>query len=274
VGGLLSVPFGITAGASLGAMLVLMAGTFAVAKRVGRHSVVDTAWGIGLALVAVVSLLSSAGHGQDLRRVLLTVAAVAWGARLAVFTGRRSRGQGEDPRYRDLLDKARGRPDLYALRVIYLTQALVLMLACLPIVAGMVEPARLPAVTIIGAVVWLAGFVFESVGDAQLAQFKSDPAHRGVVMDRGLWRFTRHPNYFGDACMWWGLFVLSIGSWLGLAAVISPVLMTHVLVRGTGARLTDQRMAGRPGYAEYMARTSGFLPLPPRRGSGVSGVRG
>jgi steroid 5-alpha reductase family enzyme len=274
VGGLLSVPFGITAGASLGAILVLMAGTFAVAKLAGRHSVIDTTWGIGLAVVAVVSLLSSAGHGYELRRVLLTVAAVAWGARLAVFTGWRSRGQGEDPRYRDLLGKARGHPDLYALRVIYLTQALVMWLACLPIMAGMVEPARLAAVTIIGAVIWLAGFVFESVGDAQLARFKADPAHRGVIMDRGLWRYTRHPNYFGDACMWWGLFVLSIGSWLGLVAVISPLLMTYVLVRGTGARLTDQRMADRPGYAEYMARTSGFFPLPPRRGSGISGVRG
>jgi steroid 5-alpha reductase family enzyme len=274
VGGLGSVPFGVAAGASFGALLVLMAGTFAVAKRVGRHSVVDTTWGIGLALVAVVSLLSSAGHGQELRRVLLTVAAVAWGARLAVFTGRRNRGQGEDPRYRDLLDKAPGRPDLYALRVIYLTQALVLMLACLPIVAGMVEPARLPAVTIIGAAVWLAGFVFESVGDAQLARFKSDPAHRGVIMNRGLWRYTRHPNYFGDTCMWWGLFLMSIGSWLGLVAVISPALMTYVLVRGTGARMTDRRMADRPGYAEYMARTSGFLPLPPRHGSGAGGAGG
>ena len=147
------------------------------------------------------------------------------------------------------------------------------MLACLPIMAGMVEPARLTAVTIIGGVIWLAGFVFESVGDAQLARFKSGPAHRGVVMDRGLWRYTRHPNYFGDACMWWGLFVMSIGSWLGLVAVISPVLMTYVLVRGTGARLTGQRMADRPGYAEYMARTSGFLPLPPRHGSGGGGAR-
>ncbi len=199
MGGLLAVPFGITAGASLGAILVLMAGTFAVATIVGRHRVIDTAWGIGLAVVAVVSLLSSAGHGWEPRRVLLTVAAVAWGARLAVFTGWRGRGQGEDPRYRDPLARARGHRDLYALRVIYLPQALVLWLACLPIMAGMVEPARLTALTVIGAVIWLAGFVFESVGDAQLARFKADPAHRGVIMDRGLWRYTRHPNYFGDA---------------------------------------------------------------------------
>lgn len=265
MGGLLTATFGITAGVSLGAILVLMAATFAVAKLVSRHSVIDTTWGIGLALVAAVSLVSSAGSGWEPRRVLLTVAAVAWGARLAVFTGWRGRGQGEDPRYRDLLSRGRGHPDLYAIRVIYLTQAAVIWLACLPIMAGMVQPARLTALVILGAVLWLTGFVFESVGDAQLARFKAVPAHRGMLMDRGLWRYTRHPNYFGDTCMWWGLFGISVGSWLGLVTVISPLLMTYVLVWGTGARLTDRRMADRPGYAEYMARTSGFFPLPPRR---------
>ena len=136
MGGLLTATFGVTAGVSLGAILVLMAATFAVAKLVGRHSVIDTTWGIGLALVAAVSLVSSAGSGWEPRRVLLTAAAVAWGARLAVFTGWRGRGQGEDPRYRDLLSRGRGHPDLYAIKVIYLTQAVVMWLACMPIMAG------------------------------------------------------------------------------------------------------------------------------------------
>ena len=110
------------------------------------------------------------------------------------------------------------------------------------------------------------GFGFETVGDLQLRRFKADPANTGRVLDRGLWRYTRHPNYFGDFCMWWGLFGIGLGSWAGLATIIGPLLMTFILTRGTGQRMTDRRMAeSRPGFAAYAARTSGFIPLPPRR---------
>lgn len=263
--GFTGASFGITAAATAVAVLALMTVTFAVARVVGRHSVVDTTWGIGLALVAVVALLTSAGPGPDVRRALLTAASVAWGARLALFIGWRSRGKGEDPRYRDLLSKARGNRDAYAFRAIYLTQALILWLAMMPVQVGMFQPEPAGAVTFLGAALWLLGFGFESIGDGQLARFKADPAHKGMIMDRGLWRYTRHPNYFGDACMWWGLFLMSVGGWASLATVAAPLIMTYVLVRGTGQRLTDQRMSQRPGYAEYMERTSGFVPRPPRR---------
>ena len=118
---------------------------------------------------------------------------------------------------------------------------------------------------IIGAALWLGGFAFESVGDWQLARFKADPVHRGMIMDRGLWRYTRHPNYFGDFCMWWGLFLISFGSWVELLTIVGPLLMTFLLTRGSGQRLTERRMADRPQYADYIARTSGFIPRPPRR---------
>ncbi len=264
-GGIEAGPFGLTLLASAAALLLMMAVTFAVALRAGRHSVVDTAWGVGLALVALVSLLASAGHGQPARRYVLLAASVLWGVRLAAYVGRRNRGKDEDPRYRDLLAKAKGNRNAYALRTIYLLQALILWLATFPVQAGMSEQAPAGPLVVIGAVVWLAGFAFESVGDWQLARFKADPAHRGLIMDRGLWRYTRHPNYFGDFCMWWGLFLISLGSWVGLATVFAPLLMTFILTRGTGQRLTDQRMAAtRPAYAAYAARTSGFFPLPPR----------
>ena len=113
--------------------------------------------------------------------------------------------------------------------------------------------------TVIGAVLWLGGFVFESVGDWQLARFKADPSHKGQIMDRGLWRYTRHPNYFGDFCMWWGLFLISLGSWVDALTIVGPLLMTFLLTRGSGQRLTEQRMADRPQYADYVARTSGFI---------------
>ncbi len=248
------------------ALLVTMAVTFAVALRAGKHSVVDTAWGVGLALTALVSLLATAGHGQPVRRLTLLAASALWGVRLAVHVARRNHGKPEDPRYRDLLGRAKGSKNRYALRVVYLLQALILWLASLPVQAGMLERAPAGPVTVLGAAIWAGGFVFESVGDAQLARFKADPANRGQVMDRGLWRYTRHPNYFGDACMWWGIFLIALGSAAELPAAIAPLLMTLLLTRGSGQRLTDRRMtATRPQYADYAARTSGFIPLPPRR---------
>jgi steroid 5-alpha reductase family enzyme len=262
-------PFGLTLIATAAALLVMMAVTFAIAKRAGKHSVVDTAWGVGIALTAVVSLIASAGHGQPARRYLLLSAAVLWGLRLAAYVTWRNHGKPEDPRYHDMLSRAQGNPDLYALRTVYLLQAAILWLACLPVQAGMLERAPAGPLAVIGGLLWLGGFVFESVGDWQLARFKADPAHQGLIMDRGLWRYTRHPNYFGDFCMWWGLFLIALGSWAEVPTIIAPLLMTFILTRGTGQRLTDQRMAAtRPQYADYAARTSGFFPLPPRRDGG------
>jgi steroid 5-alpha reductase family enzyme len=132
--------------------------------------------------------------------------------------------------------------------------------------AGMVQQVPVSAITVAGWLAWLVGFFFEVGGDWQLARFRADPANRGQIMDRGLWRYTRHPNYFGDACMWWGIFLISYGSPLQLVTLVSPLLMTFILTRGTGQRMTERRMSGnRPGYAEYVRRTSGFIPLPPRR---------
>jgi steroid 5-alpha reductase family enzyme len=247
-------------------LVVLLAVTFVVAVRTGRHSVMDVAWGAGIAVAGVASFVASTGHGVPARRIALASAAVIWGMRLAVHVAIRVRRSGEDPRYRDLLARAPGNRNLYALRVVYLPQLLILWLACLPIVAGMVSSGPVGLVTAVGIVVWVTGFVFEAVADGQLTRFRSDPANRGQIMSRGLWRYTRHPNYFGDACMWWGLFGLSYGSPIQLATIVSPLLMTVILTRGTGQRLTDRRMlSNHPDYAEYMARTSGFIPLPPRR---------
>jgi len=248
--------------AAAAALLVLQGVTFLVALRVGKHSVVDTAWGIGIALAALASFLVSAGHGNPARRALLLAASVLWGLRLAAYVGWRNHGRPEDPRYADML---RGRNNLYALRMIYLLQAAILWLATVPVQLGMLEPSPVGALAVIGAILFAVGFVFESVGDWQLARFKASAAD-GQILDRGLWRYTRHPNYFGDFCMWWGLFGISLGSWRELPAIVGPLLMTFILTRGTGARMTDRRMtARRPQYADYVARTSGFIPLPPKR---------
>ena len=248
--------------AAAAALVALQGVTFVVALRVGKHSVVDTAWGIGIALAALTAFGVSLGHGDATRRALLLAASALWGLRLAAYVGWRNHGQPEDPRYADLL---RGKTHLYALRMVYLLQAAILWLATVPVQLGMLEQSPVGPIAVIGVVLFAAGFAFESIGDWQLARFKAS-ATDGQILDRGLWRYTRHPNYFGDFCMWWGLFGISLGSWRELPAIVGPLLMTVILTRGTGARMTDRRMtARRPQYADYVARTSGFIPLPPKR---------
>ncbi len=135
----------------------------------------------------------------------------------------------------------------------------------LPVQVAMYERDPLGVIMVVGAGVWLIGFAFESIGDRQLARFRADPASRGQVMDRGLWRYTRHPNYFGDACLWWGIFVVACAQWQGALTILSPVLMTWTLVAKTGKPLLEHDIARRrPGYADYVARTSGFIPRRPR----------
>ncbi|MEU3910197.1 DUF1295 domain-containing protein [Streptomyces sp. NPDC029721] len=216
--------------------------------------------------VAAVTWLLSSGHGDDGRRLLVATATAVWGLRLSAHIARRSRGHGEDPRYTALLDEAPGNRTLYALRTVYLAQAALAWLISLPVQAASYSSEPLGPLAWCGIVVWALGLACEAVGDHQLARFKADPANRGRIMDRGLWSWTRHPNYFGDSLVWWGLYLLACTGWQpALAVLISPVLMTLLLTVGSGKRLLEKHMADRPGYAECAARASGFLPLPPRR---------
>ncbi|MEU5217306.1 DUF1295 domain-containing protein [Streptomyces sp. NPDC020807] len=251
------------AAATAGAVLLA---TFAVAVRRGLHRIVDIVWGLAFAAVAAVTWMLSAGHGDDGRRLVVAAATVLWGLRLSAHIAHRSRGHGEDPRYTALLDKAPGNRTLYALRTVHLGQAALVWLISLPVQAASYSSAPLDALAYCALAVWAAGLAFETVGDHQLARFKADPANRGRIMDGGLWAWTRHPNYFGDGLVWWGLYLLACTAWQpALAVLVSPVFMTMLLTIGSGKRLLEKHMAHRPGYAEYAARTSGFLPLPPRK---------
>ena len=164
-----------------------------------------------------------------------------------------------------MLAAAPGNPNVYALTRVYLTQAAVMWFVSWPVQVAAYDPDRLSAWIIPGVLVWLVGFGFESIGDAQLAAFRRDPAKKGTVLDTGLWAWTRHPNYFGDAAVWWGLTLLACRSWWGLATIPSALAMTYFLMNKTGKPLLEKHMSDRPGYADYVERTSGFLPRPPRR---------
>lgn len=256
----------LAASAGLALLVVLIA--FAVGVSKNRHRVIDIAWGTGFAAIAIASFIFSAGHGNLVQRLFVMALTVIWGVRLSVHIGWRSWGHDEDPRYSEMLDRSgSGNRKLRALRTIYLLQAAAMWFISLPVqLAFYSRNASVVSWLIAGTAVWAVGMFFETVGDAQLAKFRRDPTKHGRILDSGLWRYTRHPNYFGDACVWWGLYLLACTSWWGAATILSPVLMTYFLAGKTGKPLMDAYMSRtKPDYAAYLARTSGFIPLPPRK---------
>lgn len=249
---------------SLLGLAILQAITFVIARRIGRNNIVDVVWGLGFVLVALVSALCGNGSGD--RRVLLLLLVTVWGCRLSWHIHRKTAGHGEDPRYAELLDR-HGHAPRVALRRIFLTQGVSQWVISMPIqVSAAAGPSRgVGAVAVTaGVLIWLVGFGFEALGDLQLKRFRADPHNRGAIMDRGLWSLTRHPNYFGDSCVWWGIWLIAASAWPGICTVFAPLLMTYVLIRGTGARLLERTMGDRPGYREYQQRTAYFFPRPPR----------
>jgi steroid 5-alpha reductase family enzyme len=247
---------------AVGVCTAAMAVTALVVRRVGRVAVVDVTW--GLALAAIGLAMAIAGTATSGRRWLVAALVTAWGCRLAWHIRERSRGKGEDPRYEELLD---GGGFAAAVRKVFLTQGVVICLIALPLVAAGHSDVDVWALVVLGVAVWAVGVVFETVGDAQLAAYKQDP-DRGPVMDRGLWGWTRHPNYFGDACVWWGIWLAggAASGWLpGLVTVVSPLAMTYFIRNVTGAKLLERTMSTRPGWDAYAARVPLFFPRPPRR---------
>jgi steroid 5-alpha reductase family enzyme len=248
------------------AVAVLMLATFFYAMRTKVHAIMDTVWPLGFVLIAAISFGLSAGHGEDGRRALVLVLTGIWGLRLGTHIFTRNLGQGEDKRYASLLRRNTGRLATFVLRHIYWAQGRVMWFVSLPLQVAMYEHASVSAITWLGVAVWAVGFGFETVGDRQLRRFRADPVHVGQVLDRGLWRYTRHPNYFGDAVVWFGLWLLGCSHWLGVLTVAAPIYMTNMLVRHTGKKLLEKHMLRSKGaaYADYVSRTSGFIPWPPR----------
>ncbi|MPY99384.1 MAG: DUF1295 domain-containing protein [Actinophytocola sp.] len=249
--------------ASAVAVVLVLTVTFAVTVARGRKDTIDTAWGLGFVAVAAVGVVISADEPRAW--LVLTLTAV-WGGRLAVHLHERNNLRGEDPRYTEMAERAGGNPYRHLLLVVFPTQGAIMFLVSLPLQAAAHLTAGIGVLDVLAVLVWLLGFVFETVADAQLARFAANQENKGKVLDSGLWRFSRHPNYFGDACVWLGLFLFACHHWIGLLTIVSPIVMTALLARGTGKPMTERRMmSARPGYADYVRRTSGFVPLPPKR---------
>ncbi len=250
---------------NLAVVLVLMTALWGVSVAIGDTSIVDIFWGAGFVVIAWVTY--AVADGSAGRQLLLALLTTAWGLRLTLHLARRNLGHGEDARYRTMRARHGNRWPRRSLWAVFWGQGLLMWIVSLPVQAGQADatPGGLIWLDAIGVAIWGVGFCFEAVGDWQLDRFKADPASHGQVMDRGLWRYTRHPNYFGDFAVWWGLFLIALSTGSAWWTIIGPVLMTVLLVRVSGAGLLERTIGERrPGYAEYIRRTSGFLPRPPR----------
>lgn len=229
-------------------------------------SLVDRMWSLMIAAPTLVYAVLSPGNGTRAFAVLALV--LAWGVRLSAYITWRNWGHGEDRRYQEI--RARNQPN-FGLRSLYLIFALQMVLAWIvsaPTLAALAGHGAFGVLDVAGIALALAGFLFEAIGDAQMAAFKADPANKGRVMDRGLWRYTRHPNYFGETCVWWGLWLVALaaGGAGAIWTVVSPLLMTTLLLKVSGVALLEKDIGERrPAYRDYVARTNAFVPGPPRR---------
>lgn len=257
----------LTLAAGLGAVAVVMLIGLAIAIRQHKLTVVDTMWGLGFVAVAATSAgVSFAGDGSPCARWILLAMVAVWGGRLAWHLHTRNSKADEDPRYQDLASRSTGSFAQIAVRRVFVPQGISMWLVATPVMVGVNNEELNYWLAGVGVAVWAVGLFFEAVGDWQLARFKRDPDNQGKLMDQGLWRYTRHPNYFGDACVWWGVWLVAASSWAGVATIVGPIAMTVVLTRVTGASLNEKGMKkSKPGYEDYVRRTSGFVPLPPKR---------
>jgi steroid 5-alpha reductase family enzyme len=247
------------------AIVVLMLVTWVLSVVVHNASIVDVVWGLGFVVVAWVVFARVDGNTN--RQRLLVAMTTIWGLRLATYLFIRNHGKGEDYRYRAMRKRWGPRFALISLGTVFAFQGLMMWIVSLAVQLGQVRVTpSLGVVAYVGVAVWAVGLFFEVVGDAQLARFKKDPANAGVVMDKGLWRYTRHPNYFGDACVWWGIALVAAETGLGAWGFIGAIVMTVLLRRVSGVTLLEKSLVKRrAGYVEYVARTSPFVPRPPRR---------
>jgi steroid 5-alpha reductase family enzyme len=247
-------------------ILILMSFLWIVSVIVKNVSIVDFFWGLGFVITCSFYFLKTGG--PDTRKLFLISMVAIWGLRLSIYIALRNKGKGEDFRYREFRKKyGENRYWWISYFQTFLLQGVLMWLISAPLLGAQLSGPDHPLgfLDYLGIIFWFIGFSFESGGDFQLARFKSDPVNKGKVMNRGFWRYTRHPNYFGDACMWWGygLICLSAGSYI---PVIGSVLMTGLIIKVSGVALLEKTLVEqKPQYKEYIEKTSAFIPWFPKK---------
>jgi len=250
----------VTAGVVVVALFVAL---WLVSLMVRDASIVDPFWGPGFAIVAWVVYARADDPG--FRGLVVAVIVTIWALRLGIHLAVRNLGHGEDFRYQAMRRQWGSRFWIVSLGTVFLLQAALMWIVSLPVQVAMVDGGDATVLVWIGVAIWAVGLFFETVGDWQLRRFKADPTNAGRVMDRGLWRYTRHPNYFGDFTVWWGIFLAAIAVVGHVWTIVGPIVMSILLMRVSGVPMLERSLAKRrPGYEEYVARTSSFFPRPPR----------
>lgn len=232
--------------------------------------IVDIAWGLGFVLVVAVHLVRNNLFQQlsEPRRILIAALVFIWGARLSWHIYKRNRGRPEDYRYAGWRQKWGKNFVLRSYFQVFMLQGFFMLLILTP--ALLVLKSRsgpLNLLDILGLAVWLAGFFFEAAADAQLRAFKKNTENKGHIITTGLWKYSRHPNYFGESVMWWGVFLIALSVPRGWLGIISPLTITLLLTRVSGVPLLEKKYAGNAEFEAYKARTSAFFPLPPKKKS-------
>ena len=249
-------------------LLCFMTLVFFLALKLQDNSIVDVAYGLGFVLIGWSGWTA---YGSFESRQLLLLAMISlWGLRLAGHIVMRKQNEdGEDPRYRQWRESW-GKTFVWRSYLqIYLLQGTVIYLVALPLLLAINNAGGpLGWIDMLGVLVWLVGFAFEAIGDWQLLQFKRDPGNRGRIMQSGLWQFTRHPNYFGEATLWWGVFLVALGAPLGWLAIISPLLINFLLLKVSGIPMLEERYAGNREFEIYKQRTNAFFPWFPKHQEG------
>ncbi len=247
--------------------LGLMFALWLVSLLMKNSSIVDIFWGTGFVILAWV-FFALTPDGFMTRKLILVILTSLWGLRLSLYILWRNWGKPEDFRYQKWRQESGNRWWWKSFFQVFLLQGMLLWVISAPLLAAQIRliPNRLTALDVLGTTLWVIGFFFETAGDLQLAHFKANPANKGKVMERGVWRYTRHPNYFGDATQWWGYFLIATaaGGWW---TIFSPILMTTLLMRVSGVTLLEKTLETRLGYKEYVEKTSAFIPWFPRRKS-------
>ncbi len=248
---------------SAAAIFVYMTLAYVVAIVRKDNSLADIFWGLGFILVALITYFVQGSNGGP--QILVTVLVFLWGVRLATHVFIRNRGKGEDPRYRKWREEWGDSFLIRSYLQVFMLQGLFMLLVVWPVAIVNTYGNTLTVwAAVVGTLIWLIGFVFETVGDYQLLRFTQDPANRGKIMDRGLWRYTRHPNYFGEVAQWWGIFVIAVAVPYGWIGVIGPLTITFLITRVSGIPMTEKMFEGNPAWEAYTKKTSIFFPLPPR----------
>lgn len=247
----------------LGAVFVYMTAFFLTAAVIKRNDLADTAWGLGFILVTYLSLYLS--DNLNIVQYVLAGLVTLWGLRLAIHIFSRNRGKGEDYRYKAWREEWGKWWLVRSYLQVFLLQGLLLVVIASPIVLSSAVTPNLSWLTYIGVAIWLFGFYFEAVGDYQLRQFIKDPNNKGKIMNQGLWRYTRHPNYFGEVTMWWGIWLIAFVAPWGWFAIIGPLTITFLILKVSGIPMLEAKYVGNQDYEEYKRKTSKFFPLPPKK---------